>query len=107
MQLIVEKRGYRLLPLLALAIAAALLLLVARDTQAVHDDGLFELDVEVPGTSPPCPETNQGDPIIPCSNANTADDSGAGAPYDWETICEATNLTTNRTIRTRNPIMMV
>jgi hypothetical protein len=44
MQLIVEKRGYRLLPLLALALAAALLVITARDSSAVHDTGLFELD---------------------------------------------------------------
>lgn len=98
MQLIVEKRGYRLLPLLALAVAMALLAFVSRDSQAVHDDGLFELDVEVPGASPPCPTTNQGDPIVPCSNANTFDDSGPGAPYDWETICKAINPPTDRTI---------
>jgi hypothetical protein len=98
MQLIVEKKGYRLLPLLALVLAVAALVLFSRDTVAVHDDGLFELDVEVPGASPPCPEDNQGNPIIPCSNANTADDSGAGAPYDWESVCEAIDPPTDRTI---------
>ena len=103
MQLIVQKKGHRVLPLLLLAVAMAVLVFIARDTQAVHDDGLFELDVEVPGASPPCPTTNQGVPITPCSNANTVDDSGAGAPYDWETICKATNLTTNRTITLVTP----
>src|SRR6266496_2070262 len=53
---------------LAVAAAAAFMLLVPSGGYAVHDLGLFELDTTAP------------------QYANTADNSGPGAPYDWESI---------------------
>ena len=47
MQLIVQKKGYRILPLLALAVAMAVLVFIARDTQAVHAEAILELDTAV------------------------------------------------------------
>src|SRR5574341_161891 len=44
MQLIVEKKGYRLLPLLALALAVGLLVLISRDSFGASDLGPFEID---------------------------------------------------------------
>jgi hypothetical protein len=44
MQLIVEKKGYRLLPLLALALSVALLLLISRDSFGASGLGPFEID---------------------------------------------------------------
>jgi hypothetical protein len=88
MQLVVERRGYRLLPLIALAIAAALLVLVARDSSAVHTDGLLEMDGNVafdggdgfdPGTTPcPYPGTSPFPDPVDCIGT-----AGVLAAFDW------------------------
>src|SRR5215210_4546398 len=54
-----------------IAAAAAVTLFIPASGYAVHDLGLFELDTVAP------------------QYANTADDSGPGAPYDWESIFDA------------------
>ncbi len=67
------KTGFRLRGAAAVAIlAAAVTLLIPAGGYAVHDLGLFELDTTAP------------------QYANTADDSGPGAPYDWESIFDST-----------------
>src|SRR4051812_21787015 len=53
------------------AAAAAVTLFIPASGYAVHDLGLFELDTTAP------------------QFANTADNSGPGAPYDWESIFNA------------------
>jgi uncharacterized repeat protein (TIGR01451 family) len=65
--------GVRLtgLRFLAVAVAAAFMLLVPAGGYAVHDLGLFELDTAGP------------------QFANTVDNTGPGAPYDWESIFDA------------------
>jgi hypothetical protein len=47
MQLIVQKRGYRFLPFLVLAVAVAMLGFLVLNTEAVHNDKLLELDGNV------------------------------------------------------------
>jgi hypothetical protein len=61
----------RLLRAVLVVAAAALTLFIPASGYAVHDLGLFELDTTAP------------------QYANTADDSGPGAPYDWESIFDA------------------
>ena len=88
-----QKRGYVLLPVILLAMLA--LVAAILNVSAVDNDGLFELETTTSG----CPAPKQNATPFPiCGDANTFDDTGAGAPYDWETICKATNLTTNRTM---------
>jgi hypothetical protein len=84
-QIIVEKKGYRLLPLLAMAIVAALLLLFAQDTQAGHTNGAIELDVR----SGDCPDPNGPDPAPPdCGDANQINDGGdQPGTSDWVDVC--------------------
>ena len=57
--------------LVLIMLFAAATLLMPASGLAVHDLGLFELDTTAP------------------QFANTADDSGPGAPYDWESIFDA------------------
>ena len=95
MQLIVQKKGYRILPLLALAVAMAALIFIARDTQAVHTDGLLEMDGNVafdggdgvdPGTTPcPYPSTTPRPNPVDCIGT-----VGPLAAFDWEGLCERT-----------------
>ncbi len=51
-----------------IAAVAAVALLIPASSLGVHDAGLFELDTTA------------------SQFANTADNSGSGAPYDWESI---------------------
>ena len=85
MQLIVDKKGHRALPLLALAIAIGLVLVVAViGTQAGHTAGLIELDVTTTG----CPTPGGGGnptPLPSCGNANTENNAIAGT--DWDDLC--------------------
>src|SRR5215203_2212035 len=60
----------------AIAAVAAFALLMPASSFGVHDLGLFELDTTAPGY------------------ANTADNSGPGAPYDWESIFNSTGQQT-------------
>jgi hypothetical protein len=87
MQLIVEKKGYRLLPLLVLAVAAALLMLVARDTEATHNEGLLELDgnVAFDGGSGFDPGTNNCNPfsVNGPDSGNPDDCIDTPASFDW------------------------
>jgi uncharacterized repeat protein (TIGR01451 family) len=53
------------------AAIAAVALVIPASSFGVHDIGLFELDTTAP------------------QYANTADDSGAGAPYDWASIFDS------------------
>src|SRR4051794_28373574 len=69
----IRRTGVRFL---AVAAAAAFMLLVPSGGYAVHDLGLFELDTAAP------------------QFANTADNSGPGAPYDWESIFNASGQQT-------------
>ena len=87
MQLIVQKKGYRWLPLLALAVATALLVLVARDSLATHNDGQLELDGNTafnggtgadPGTGN-CPYVFQSGPV----DGGAVDCISNPAAYDW------------------------
>jgi hypothetical protein len=92
MQLIVQKKGYRLLPILALAVAMAVLVFIARDTQAVHAEAILELDtaagpIIVPGPTDDCTTSLSAPPVL-CSAADL-DNDGGGAPLDWESLCEA------------------
>ena len=92
MQLIVQKKGYRLLPFLLLAVAMAALVFIARDTQAVHAEGIIELDtavgpIVVPGPTDDCTTSLSSPPVL-CSAADLDNDAG-GAPLDWESLCEA------------------
>jgi len=92
MQLIVQKKGYRILPLLALAVAMAVLVFIARDTQAVHAEAILELDtatgpIVVPGPTKDCDSSLAAPPVL-CSAADLDADAG-GAPLDWESLCEA------------------
>jgi hypothetical protein len=101
MQLIVEKRGFRVLPLLALALAVALTIFIARDSSAVHNDGALELDGNTafnggqganPGVNAFCGAgaVNSTTPVQPpnppdCIAAATA------AAYDWADDGNGTN----------------
>ena len=91
MQLIVQKKGYRLLPFLLLAVAAVLLMLVARDTQATHNSGQLELDgntaYDLAGTpdglgSDPG-ETNCPYTASTSTNAEDCIKTTSPATYDW------------------------
>ncbi len=89
MQLIVQKKGYRLLPFLLLAVAMAALIFIASDTQAVHSDGLLEMDGNVefdggdgvdPGITPcPYPSTTPFADPVDCIGA-----AGPLAAFDWQ-----------------------
>src|SRR5574341_2076561 len=70
MEYVIRKKGYRLLPLLALAAAVALLGLLVLNTQAVHNDKLLELDGNVafdPGGRGPSPGDAPCDGALPTS----------------------------------------
>jgi len=100
MRLIVQKKGYRLLPFLLLAVAMAVLVFIARDTQAVHNEGMVEMDGNVaydggdgfdPGTNN-CPFSvagpDSGDPddcIIDPAGVDP------GAAFDWADTCDRTS----------------
>jgi hypothetical protein len=58
------------------AAVAAVALVIPASSFAVHDNGLFELDTTAP------------------QYANTADDSGPGAPYDWASIFDSSGQQT-------------
>jgi hypothetical protein len=62
MQAIVEKRGYRLLPLLALALAAMILLVLSDTAEAGLTRGGFEIDAN--DTVPPPPGAPMGFPDL-------------------------------------------
>src|SRR6266540_3854407 len=93
MQLLIQKRGYRILPLLALVAALVVLALVTRDSSAVHNEGMLEMDGNVaydggdgfdPGTTN-CPynaasSLNAEDCIIDNS-----------ASFDWADVCDRTS----------------
>lgn len=92
MQLIIQKRGYRWFPLIALAMALALLALVAHDSSAVHNDGFLEMDGDVEfqtGTGvDPCATAgcvNPPDPCPPAANDNPVDciRTATAATFDW------------------------
>jgi len=112
MQLIVEKRGYRVLPLLALAVAIALLAFIARDTLAVHNDEQLEIDGNTafdggqgfdPGVGN-CPysvavSSNAVDCIQPATDANYdwADDGNAANGDQGVCTKDGTNLIVENT----------
>jgi hypothetical protein len=85
MQLIVEKKGHRLLALLALAVALAILALIVHDTTAAHGGGIIELDVRTGGC--PDPSGPEGPPPT-CGDANHMNDAAAQEGYaDWVDAC--------------------
>ena len=96
MQLIVQKKGYRILPLLALALAMAVLVFIARDTQAGHGVGLLELDT----AAGVCPDPSGPDPApATCGDADARFDvsaapvGGLAPTFDWDN--EAQNDSNN------------
>ncbi len=93
MQLIIQKRGYRILPMIALVVALALLALTARDSSAVHNEGMLEMDGNVaydtgglgfdPGTTN-CPYNAN-------TSTNAVDCISTGATFDWADVCDRTS----------------
>jgi len=85
MQYIVEKRGHRILPLIALVIATAFLVLLAGNVSAVPT-GPFEIDVfatDVDGNPVPCAPASTECPKKSYYSGNGDLDGGDGKADDW------------------------
>ena len=94
MQLIVQKKGYRLLPFLLLAVAAVLLLLVARDSLAVHNEGMLEMDgnVALDGGDGFDEGTNNCPFSVGGADSGDPDDCIVNnAAFDWADTCDRTS----------------
>jgi len=86
MQIILEKRRFRLLPVFAAGMAIVALIALAITLMSVsagHTGGEIELDTRVGG----CPDPSGPDPAPPtCGDANTVDNNVSG-DNDWVDVC--------------------
>src|SRR6266498_4653776 len=95
MQLLIQKRGYRILPLLALVAALVVLALVTRDSSAVHNEGMLEMDgnVAYDGGDGFDPGTNNCPFSVAGPDSGNPDDCilDNSAAFDWADTCDRTS----------------